>query len=310
MDTIANYRRALIQRSETTEEQSSILVVVGREDTGDLEAQIRGSRHAWDVRLISMDALLRLLRLKVNAEHPAVVRKIHDILIPQEFTKVDGIVDLVFSAAEDARQDDEVIEEIASERPEQLSQTIASPAEHPQGAIVQPEPVLSIPGGASHSRTVQVKPQADSQEVTAAQFHDACVQRIQAHLKQSLVKQTRTIYAVPDKSLAVICIVSREYDNAGIPGYWYGFHTYHRDALTTSRDTYLGLGCGSERAVLLIPYKDFEPWLDGMHITNSKGRYYWHVKISRVQGSFVLERKKGYETIDLTKYLLEDSTAA
>ena len=32
---------------------SSMLIVVGGEDTGDLEAQIRGSRYAWDIRLVS-----------------------------------------------------------------------------------------------------------------------------------------------------------------------------------------------------------------------------------------------------------------
>jgi hypothetical protein len=51
----------LITSGQLKEDQSSILIVVGREDTGDLEAQIRGSRHAWDVRLISVDALLRLM---------------------------------------------------------------------------------------------------------------------------------------------------------------------------------------------------------------------------------------------------------
>jgi len=35
-----------------------VLIVVGRQDTGELEAQIRGSRHAWDIRLISAEALL------------------------------------------------------------------------------------------------------------------------------------------------------------------------------------------------------------------------------------------------------------
>lgn len=47
---------------------ASILVVTGREDTGELEAQIRGSRHAWDIRLISADALLRLVKLKEESE--------------------------------------------------------------------------------------------------------------------------------------------------------------------------------------------------------------------------------------------------
>src|ERR1700722_10594491 len=63
LDTIANYRNKLVANGEVLP-PSSILIVVGREDTGELEAQVRGSRHAWDIRLISADALMKLVQLK------------------------------------------------------------------------------------------------------------------------------------------------------------------------------------------------------------------------------------------------------
>jgi hypothetical protein len=53
LDTIAGYRTRL-QEQGTVGKNASILLVVGREDTGELEAQVRGSRHAWDVRLVWM----------------------------------------------------------------------------------------------------------------------------------------------------------------------------------------------------------------------------------------------------------------
>ena len=74
---------------------------MGRKDTGDLEAQIRGSRHAWDMRLISVDALLRLMLLKQQVEDPTIIQRIYDLLIPREFTKLDEIVEIVFFTAED-----------------------------------------------------------------------------------------------------------------------------------------------------------------------------------------------------------------
>ena len=64
LDTIARYRKSLVESGDIQETASSMLLVVGRQDTGDLEAQIRGSRHAWDIRIISVDALLRLLTIK------------------------------------------------------------------------------------------------------------------------------------------------------------------------------------------------------------------------------------------------------
>jgi hypothetical protein len=105
LDTAANYRKDLIRQGRLTAEKSSILYVVGRADTGDLEAQVRGSPHAWDIRLISVDALLRLLRIKGQLEDQQTVDRIRDILIPQEFTRVDGIIDLVFSAAKEASEE-------------------------------------------------------------------------------------------------------------------------------------------------------------------------------------------------------------
>jgi hypothetical protein len=108
LDTLARYRRELINESTISEDHSSILIVIGREDrdTSSLEAQIRGSRHAWSVRLISVDALVRLIALKEDVEDPEIIDRISAILIPREFTKLDEIIDLVFSTAEDVKQEE------------------------------------------------------------------------------------------------------------------------------------------------------------------------------------------------------------
>ena len=111
LNTIARYRNALIDEKKLAPDKSSILIVVGRIDTGDLEAQIRGSRFAWDIRLISVDALLRLMKIKEEIEDPNIVKRIHETLIPREYTKIDGIIDLLFAAAEDIKQDEIQTEE-------------------------------------------------------------------------------------------------------------------------------------------------------------------------------------------------------
>jgi hypothetical protein len=105
LNTIARYRQNLAKSEVITFENSSMLVVVGRQDTGDLEAQIRGSRHAWDMRVISVEALLRMLKLKEEVEDPSLLGRIHEILIPMEFTRLDPIVEIAFAAVEDVKQD-------------------------------------------------------------------------------------------------------------------------------------------------------------------------------------------------------------
>jgi hypothetical protein len=103
LDNIAKYRTALIRQGHSSE-QSSILIVVGRKDTGSLEAQVRGSRHAWDVRLISADALLRLVKIKETADNKTTIAKISSILKPLELTKLDFVVDLLATTTEDIQE--------------------------------------------------------------------------------------------------------------------------------------------------------------------------------------------------------------
>ena len=105
LDSIAKYRQTLSGSGDLKLDASSMLVVVGRHDTGDLEAQIRGSRHAWDMRVISVDGLLRMLKLKEEVEEPTLIKRIHDILIPHEFTRLDPIIEIAFDVVADVRQE-------------------------------------------------------------------------------------------------------------------------------------------------------------------------------------------------------------
>jgi len=66
----------------------------GPRDTGELEAQVRGSRHAWDIRLISADALVKLTQLKENTEGTETGRKIRSLLTPMEYTRLDQMIDV------------------------------------------------------------------------------------------------------------------------------------------------------------------------------------------------------------------------
>lgn len=271
LNTIAGYRQALLDHAQITENSSSILIVVGRQDTGDLEAQIRGSRHAWDIRLISVDALLRLVALKEEVEDPRIIDQICAILIPREFTRVDSIIDIVFLAAEDLRKEQSFEEE-----------------EEEQEEEDQDEPKIKVRG--THFSPVT--------------FRDASISRIEKSIRQSLIKHSRTSYSSADGSVALICLVSKEHSKSGRVDYWFGFHPHQKDYLEDSEQSYLALGCGSEATTLMIPYRHLVPWLDGMNVTTLEDRFYWHISVYREDDKLVLHRRKGYERIDLDSYLL------
>jgi hypothetical protein len=262
LDTTAEYRRKLVQSQGLAEETSSILYVVGRSDTGDLEAQVRGSRHAWDIRIISVDALLRLLKIKVELEDPTTLGRIRDILIPHEFTRVDGIIDLVFTAAKDIKKEEEV---------------------EPESDDVGPTP---------------------GKKFTPVNFREACIARLQLHLRESLVKQSFALFANPDGNLGVLCAISKEHARHGRVGYWFAFHPGQKEALATYPKALVSFGCGSEKQILVFPFERFVEWLPLLNKTEAEDRWYWHVHLFRDGKKFSLYTKSEFDNVDVTKYLI------
>ena len=274
LNTIANYRRALIKSQNLSEDSSSILIVVGRQDTGDLEAQVRGSQHAWDIRLISTEALMSLLAVKEELEDPETQNRIHAVLRPREFTRLDDIVDLLFSTAADLRQDE----------------------------IVEGDDEQEI----EEPRDFDIR--SKKPKFTPVAFHDACVRRIETFLSTPLIKRSRATFATPDQSVRVVCAISREYTRSGTPSYWFAFHPYYAEYLKGGRQGYMAFGCGSPEQLLLIPYDDFSHWVEGMNETSKEDRYYKHVSISQTPKGLELVRRKGWPRIELNQFLISPTS--
>ncbi|HEV3375018.1 MAG TPA: hypothetical protein VG051_04890 [Candidatus Acidoferrum sp.] len=266
LNVLADYRRRILSENSFNDDSVSMLIVLGSENTENLEAQIRGSRLAWGIRLISVDALLRLLRLKEETDDPAVLQRIQNILVPREFTKLDAIIELVFSAAQDVRENE---------------------------VIVPPEDST-----ASNEHKPKFIPVA---------FNEQCIEVVEKSLGKSLIKRSKSKYTSANDSLAVVCTVSREHDGSTKTSYWFAFHPHQEEALREATNSYVAFGCGSAKQIILIPFAEFQTWLDGMNVTETEDRSYRHVSIFKEKGRFTLHRKKGFERIDLTNYLIKDT---
>jgi hypothetical protein len=264
----------LVAGDRIDEEHSSILFVVGREDTGDLEAQIRGSRHAWDIRLISIDSLLRLMLLKENVDDPQIIQRICEILIPKEFTRLDHIVDIVFFTAEEAKQESEDI------------------------AV----PLATDPGLESER-----KPFTRSDE--SVRFNEACVQRFGQLHNVQLARKTKTMYQTADQNMRIVSLVSRDYEkreespDPSKGSFWYGFRDYQKEFIEESQNGYVVLGCGTPDDMLEIPSAEVNTWLERLNTsTKSTGTVHWHFHVYRVDDKYYLEQKQGFGRIEITKF--------
>jgi hypothetical protein len=266
LDTIAFYRRQLIKEGKAEQEKTSILMVVGRKDTGGLEAQIRGSRYAWDIRIISVDALIRLMGLKESLDDPHTVSRISELLVPKEYTKLDDIIDLVFATAEEVSTEDD-------------------------SSVEEPE---------DDPRTGDRKP-----KFTPVRFHDKCMDRIEATLATSFIKESRTLYRAPLTDTRVLVAVSREHGTKAAQNYWFAFHPHQLEELKNASSAYVAFGCGSADKLFLIPLSHFEPHLSKTWTTERDDRMYWHVRIQQRAGKHQWALKKGSTNVDIDRFLVQ-----
>jgi len=201
LDTLARYREGLIKAGRVGA-SASVLIVVGREDTGELEAQIRGSRHAWDMRLISTDALFKLVQLKESSEGAEIGRKIRSLLTPREYTRLDEMVDVMFTTARDVESAVEIETLDESEEP-----IASAPEEKEKGVWVFTD-----------SKLLQTK-------------RDYIVTALARREGAPLIRRSRALYWSSKQDIRGAFTVSKRYTKKGGASYWYAYHPQWRDFL-------------------------------------------------------------------------------
>jgi len=253
LETMSEYREALIAQAQNPIcRNSSILIVVGREDTGALEAQVRGSRFAWDIRLISADSLIKLVQIRAKSDDPASVRQIHQLLRPFEYTKVDRIIEILFTTAADVESQQEE---------EQLEPAMAEPA--------------------VEEATPQTQEKTD--RALIEELKDRAIKGFSAVKGIELLRRSRSYYWSADKQLRACCTVSKRYGTDYQP-YWYAYHPKWDEFLKVG-DRYLIFACVDMESAFAVPQKWFAENLANLNTTERKeSRSYWHIPLTTVEG--------------------------
>lgn len=272
LDRVMEYKNSLKIRNEKYE-YSSVLIVVGRDDTGDLEAQIRGSKFAWDIRLISTDALIKLVKLKEKLNDSNISKQINIALKPIEYTRVDKLIDIMFLAVKDVESDKNVNNNEEKENIED-----------------------------------QINIREDKTKETPVGFQEECLMRLRVSLNKSLVKLSKTSYGTQDKKFGIVIIISKEYDPpCGYEKkYWYSFHPYQSKFLEEYENKKVIFGCGNAESIISFPYNEIEKLLQYMWQTEKKDRTYKHIVILKNSNKFYLRLPydKKNDFLDISKYLL------
>jgi len=257
---------------------SSILIVVGREDTGELEAQVRGSRHAWDIRLISADALIKLVQLKEDADAPDTGRKIRSLLAPMEYTRLDQMIDVMFATAKDVETAAAVETAIEGEEPGEAislgSGTSKGTWEFTDAALIQGKRDLII-DALKHREAV------------------------------NLIKRSRALYWDADHTIRVACTISKRYTKQGAYPYWYAHHPAWEDFLAEGKKAFLVLGCMDLAVAFAVPWETLHPILDGLNTTQKEDSFYWHIHLTEPErGELAIVIPKRNTVLRLKEYAL------
>jgi hypothetical protein len=143
---------------------------------------------------ISADALIKLVQLKEDAEGTDTGRKIRSLLAPREFTRLDQLVDVMFTTAKDFEGAAE------AEVPKEEEASPASAAEKPKGVWEFTDSALL---------------QGKRNDLVAA---------LAARQRTVLIKKSRALYWSPDHTDRGVFTVSKRYTKPGGPRYWYAYH--------------------------------------------------------------------------------------
>ncbi len=273
VDTIANYRDSLLASAEIVG-RNSMLLVVGRYDTGQMEAQVRGSRHAWDMRLVSVDSLINLVRLKESTEDPLTAEKIRSVLIPMEYTRLDRLVDVMFTTAQDVEA------AVENDNRSEMDST---------GEVESRGPF----------------------EFTERTVIDSLRANILRAIEKSrgikLIKKSKALYSTSDRSVGVVCTISKFYDKT--VKYWYAHHTPWQQFLDKTNSGFLALGCVDQTFAFVIPTEVMSEKLPHLNTTTRNGKTYWHIHIQRPEpDTYRMFVPKTGEHLDLTSFIMEVET--
>jgi len=273
IETVARYRDRLIE-DQRIPKQSSILIVLGRDDNDSrpLEAQVRGSPHLWTTRIIGVEALVKLMEINLSTQSDEVVEKIHTILQPFDYTRIDKIVDVVFTTAEDIERDRE--EPIATVQDENLS---------PKDA-----------------RTLDKTPQVEIEEKKKQ-----LVERLATKTNVLLQKKRHSMYSDKDNNVHAVIAISKRYEDSEIR-YWYAYHAEpQRQFLSEAKKGYMVFGMADAADAFAIPFELLERhWSEFFSTTRKNGKEYKHIYIVKKESRWYLRVRRAGTEISLDQYAI------
>ena len=260
-----------VQKEKDLGKAPPVLIVVGRQDTGDLESQIRGCRADDRISIIGAEKLLHLTDAALEIGDGPAISAIRTILTPRDYTRIDTICDVITTATAQTQQ---VTLETYEESQDNENSFVAD----------------------THNRL-------NSIESARAKIVHKVEEKFGKLKKESRAKYSLEVEKPGSLDMKLYVVVSKFYDRSD-HNYWYSIQNSWLGKIDHS-DTSLGVMLGFVGLNKYV-YLDKELLLENikyLNETHTPDRRYWHVSLRLENKNLFmsLPKKSGELKLELLK---------
>ncbi len=231
------------------------------------------------MRLVSIDALINLVRIKESTDSQETIAKVRQLLTPLEYTRLDGLVDVVFTTTKD------------------VESSVSTETGKPSEPVGQAKDTTS-----TSDSTWTFTPTEKIQEV-----REHIVSELNKKLSHNFVKKSRALYWTSNQKQRLVCTISKRYPNQGLVKYWYAYHPQWHTFLSEGEQGFFVLGCTDLKTAFVLPVNIMRQHLEELHTTTEKNNsgHYYHIKVGEADANtYSLQLPKSGRNLDLAPYLL------
>lgn len=213
------------------------------------------------------------------------------LLTPIEYTRLDRMVDVMFSTATDVEE-----ETTPDEQPvyKSMAGQLSSNRQASQSAGGLGNQIAKIEKGTWHFTDAH-ELQTKREQIMAALGHRKSV---------SLVRKSRALFWNSKRNVRVACAMSKRYLGRHQAPYWYAYHPQWDMFLQEAETGFFVLGCMDLETAFAVPHAFMTKLLPLLNTTTSKsGSIYWHVHLVGQGSSFGISIPKS-DPIKLDSYAI------
>ena len=247
-----------------------ILLVVGRVDTGDIEAQIRGSRADDRISVIGVESLLSLAKAAVELSDGPAADSLRNILLPRDYTRLDDLTALITNVINEAQQ------------------TSQDQAEADEGAF-----------------TKAAKEKAESTGIDARSLTDKLRSSMVNSSEQSLGKLEKAsprskAQFVTEGGQIYFFLASKRYSDT-YQQFWYSIQNSWKE-VWEQKGGGLVLGLEGKQYFFVVDYETVIKWTKFLNETLKPDRRYWHLALRETRDKIEVILSKSGDYYDIQTF--------